>query len=755
MRILGVLLTSIRKNKLWFLLSIILLNNNALSGDNLVDARINPVPFFVDRVDQTKEILQNLELHKIVSLVGVTSVGKTELARQYALLNQDKYELIWFFDSNVDLNEQFVSLAKKINETSSFKNGDKIPEDPAKAQKQTIKFLTERKNWLLVFDNLGLWENEKLKKIINWNHNGHILICSQDAKDLPHKIYIHKLDKENALILLQKILENELKSKDFLESLVEIFQGYPGPMVGGAFLLKEHKYLSIDEYKNILSKSSNPVKAHMKLVLNLLSENDKKLLLSIAVLNNQNFSKNLLNLFFDDIDSIGEGLYNLNRFGLVKNTKNENGMNLFEMHDAIKDGVLQDFTEGQINEELTKIISKLNSLMSQGVTSRYEFIASDSTIKSNLEILLNNAEKYKVDIFKILELRKNLINYYAISLDYYNIEKMKDWLEQKEKSKMFSTNLTNMEKINYSWYLTDIGVYEHFAKAKFVSSLSYLNKAKSLIENIKDIPELKSTILFQMAQTQIYSGDVIKAEQNMVEVDNIRNKYPKADFDMGLYWFLQARISLAKGQYDKALSAIDNNIKVESHLPQDTFTEPTYVVKSEILNYVRDYQNSYKIIKKLEQKEQSNNNTEHEIYARILTQLSRAELGLELVDEALDHATKACDIFQKEIDKYNIVSTMNPEFAAALVAKGDALYKRKEFDKSLEAYNEGEAIYFRIYEDNFRYMDDISYLMSQGAKVACESNNVFWKNHFYNQLITNFDKNHFRVIDTVEFCNKN
>ena len=49
-------------------------------------------------------------------------------------------------------------------------------------------------------------------------------------------------------------------------------------------------------------------------------------------------------------------------------------------------------------------------------------------------------------------------------------------------------------------------------------SLSYLNKAKSLIENIKDIPELKSTILFQMAQTQIYSGDVIKAEQNQLSI---------------------------------------------------------------------------------------------------------------------------------------------------------------------------------------------------------------------------------------------
>ena len=40
-------------------------------------------------------------------------------------------------------------------------------------------------------------------------------------------------------------------------------------------------------------KSSNPVKKHMELVLNLLNDNDKKLLRTIAVLNNQNFSKNL------------------------------------------------------------------------------------------------------------------------------------------------------------------------------------------------------------------------------------------------------------------------------------------------------------------------------------------------------------------------------------------------------------------------------------------------------------------------------
>lgn len=746
------LLNFIKISKLYFVLLIILSAYAALSNapNKVIDKRIEPVSFFVDRVDQTREILENLEQHKIASLIGVTSVGKTEIARQYASLNKEKYELIWFFDTNIDINEQFVSFAKKINNSILASSNEKISEDAHRAQKETIRFLTERKNWLLVFDNIKLLENDKLKNILNWNHNGHILICSQDAKDLPQKIYIHKLDKGNSLILIQKILGSELKDIFFLEKLVEIFNGYPGSIVQGAFLLKEHKYLTIEEYKNILSKSTNPLRSHMKLVLDLLSNNDKKLLLSIAVLNNQNFSKNLLCLFFDDPDSVGEGLYNLNRFGLVKNTENANGLNVFEMHDSIKDEVLEKFTEDDIKKEITKIIDKLNSLMSSGVTSRYEFIASDSTIKSNLEILLNNAETHQIDFFKILEFRKNLMNYYVISLDYYNIEKMKAWLEKNEN---LFPKMTKAQKVNYSWYLVDIGIYEHFAKSKFASSLEYLNKAKNVVKDIADIPELESTILFQIAQTQAYSADIINAERNMANVDEVIKKYPKADFDMGLYWFLQARISFSKGEYDKALSAINANIEAEAHLVQDTFTDPTYIVKSELLNYIGDYQESYNIIIKIEQRNKSNNNTDHEIYARIITQLSNAELGLGLVDEALNHAVEACKIFQNEVDKYNI-TIPHQKFAAALTAKGNALYKKGYFVESLEAYNAGEVIYSNLYGDNFRYMEDAAYLMSQGAKVACEAKNVFWKNHFYNQLISNFDNTNSRVASALKYCQK-
>ena len=51
-------------------------------------------------------------------------------------------------------------------------------------------------------------------------------------------------------------------------------------------------------------------------------------------------------------------------------------------------------------------------------------------------------------------------------------------------------------------------------------------------------------------------------------------------------------------------------------------------------------------------------------------------------------------------------------------------------------------------------MDDISYLLSQGAKAACIVKNQFWKKHFYDQMIANFAKDHPRVVDALAVCDK-
>lgn len=715
---------------------------------------VNPVKFFVDRESESNKVLYNLQEYNTVSIVGLTNIGKTEIARKYATLNKNRYDLIWFFDSSLDINEQFVTLAKKINQTLLLESRNRISEEAYSAKQEVMDYLAGINNWLLVFDNLRLNQNNRLTDLLNWKRNGHIIICSQDSRNLPNVIYVHKLTKEHALILLQKIFGKEVKNQTVLEKLIDIFDGYPGSIVRGALLLKENNYLSLDEYKSILSKSSNPMRTHMELVLNLLTDSDKEILKRISVLNNQNFSKSFLKIVGNNPESVGENLYNLNRFGLIKNTYHDE-KDFFEMHDAVRDSVLQFYTEKEIKSELTDIINKLNKIMPQGVTSRYAFISSDSSIKSNLEMLLENAEKYKVDIDTILELRKNLIDHYVVSLDYYNVDKMKNWLEQKEETGLIKLNkISDTTKINYAWYLANIGIYEDFAKSRFISALSYFNKANDVIKNIQGQAELKSTILFQIAQTQAFGGDVADAEKNMTVADKVIRDYPSSDFDMGLYWFIKARIAFSKGNYKEALACIDNNIKAEAHLPQDTFTAPTYIQKSEILNFMKEYNKSYEIIKRIQKQEISSGHADHEIHARILTQLSNAELGLGLKQEALNNANKACDIFQKEINKYKIDNIVNTDFAAALVTQGNALAASEKYDDAFISYNRAESIYFKRYGDNYNKMDDINYLLSQGAKVSCMAKNPFWKKHFYDQLVNNFDLQHPRIIEVEKFCKK-
>ena len=246
---------------------------------------VNPVKFFVDRESEANKILYNLQEYNTVSIVGLTNIGKTEIVRKYAALNKNRYDLIWFFDSSLDINEQFVTLAKKINQILLLESQNRISEEPYSAKQEVMDYLAGINNWLLVFDNLRLNQNSRLTDLLNWKRNGHIIICSQDSTNLPNVIYVHKLTKEHALILLQKIFGKEVKNQTVLEKLIDIFDGYPGSIVRGALLLKENNYLSLDEYKSILSKSSNPMRTHMELVLNLLTDSDKEILKRISVLN--------------------------------------------------------------------------------------------------------------------------------------------------------------------------------------------------------------------------------------------------------------------------------------------------------------------------------------------------------------------------------------------------------------------------------------------------------------------------------------
>ncbi|WP_342278546.1 hypothetical protein [Candidatus Tisiphia endosymbiont of Myopa tessellatipennis] len=97
-----------------------------------------PVSYFVDHVKQLTLVKNNLIKHRQTSLVGISGMGKTQLARMYAYENKNNYDLIWFIDCNLDINEEFLKLAKSINEKAKT---NLISEDVRTAKKEVIVLL--------------------------------------------------------------------------------------------------------------------------------------------------------------------------------------------------------------------------------------------------------------------------------------------------------------------------------------------------------------------------------------------------------------------------------------------------------------------------------------------------------------------------------------------------------------------------------------------------------------------------------------
>jgi tetratricopeptide (TPR) repeat protein len=732
-------------------LILILLLISEVSLAAIVDNKINPVAYFVSRDTERDKISENLNLHKKVTLVGVTGIGKTEITRKYANTKQNMYKLIWFFDSFIDLNEQFVMLAKNINVQFANEIKHKLSEDPDTAQRDVKNFLAPREDWLLIFDNLKLTDNQKLLDIVYWSHNGHIIICSQNAEKLPNVIYVHELSDNDSLILLENIIGEDSK-KESMKDIVKLFKGYPALVVQSAFFIKENQYLSLEEYQKMLSSVSDPILGHVKWARDILSKDESQLLNQLSLINNQRFSKQLLKIIADDPVKVGDLLHKISRLGLIRYVQGKNDQSTFEMHDVIVTAITSLNDKNTNIENLNNIIDRLNNKIPENIVDKYKLFQEDPTLLGNLEIILENSHKYSISLKQIITLRSNMMDYYMTHLDYYNCEKMKVWLVKEEKNLRLN-EMNEKQKSHYANYYLNIGIYEDFAKADFTESLRYFDKADEVMKGVAGSQSIKFYILAQKAQTYIWGGDIKQAEDNLSKAQAILTQYKDLDFDLGIYWFLKAKIALFKADYKEALLCIQSAIKVEMHLEPDSATVPNYILQSEILNAMGKYSEAYKIIKKSHYQEIGDKIPDHEFQARLLIPMANAEANVGMLDMAIKHIDQACNIFEAEVAKYNLPMIVNTDYASALVIKGDILAKQNKLDESIKTYNVAESIYLNRYINNFGTTDDIAYLFAQASKVACQLKSDFWIEHFKDRLIGYFGESNPHSQEAIKYCN--
>lgn len=731
----------------------------------------NPVEYYTNHEKTIQELEQKLKIGKIVGITGISGIGKSEITRQYVKKYSQEYEIIAFFDANIDLNSQFASLAKEINLRMCPKEKC-IRESINSAKEGVMNYLKDKEKWLLIFDNLHVNENDKIKDIIEWKHSGHIIVCSQDDKNLLHKIPVPFLSKEHARELIKKIMVNP--PNNFTIKLTNALDGNPTHILAhSAIFLQNNNYITMEEYINYMKNNDNKTREHLGLVLNQLDVRTKDLLFKLALLNNQKIPKWLIEELIDNQAVLPDMFKEMTRFGIIEQISEDRDYQIFRIHDAIKNELLG-FAGEQVSKNNTDyMIMRLHNRMPKEMVNKFFKIGNDADFESNLEVLLNNAEKHKANILGIMELRNDLLGYYLRSREPFKAKMMVEWFKA-NKDKLNIKDMRDKEKVAYSRYLGRIGRYEYFTANQPVEVvMRHLEEAREVIDTLSGNEGAKTSVYYEEFQIQIFIGDIEEAKNNLERIEKIMATGPDLSHKSSMIDYGKARIFLAQGNYSEALNAIklmiekelsqltkskasSNKIEENATLEQESaWLAPIYTLKAEILNYLKKFQEAYDISKKVYDVIRNKNLQEitSSTLAYNLTELSRAELGLKLTKEALMHSEEAVNMLVQDQERNNqaIDNSTDIFLASALVAKGEVLYALGRIDEAISNYKLAKNIYWNVYETkNLKQMDNVSYLLSRLFRawhdMPDKKESYIQCDYYYQLHVKLFGKNHHRSL---------
>ncbi len=739
-------------NKYFISLIILIITHNSFAQQQIsISNFVTPVTYFVNHVKQLNLLKNNLIKYRQAGIIGTSGMGKTQLARMYSYKNQNDYKLIWFIDCNLDINEGLLKLAKSINSTAK---SNLISEDIMLVRKELMNYLSNQDKWLIIFDNLKIGGNKKVQEFIDWEHNGHVIFCSQDSEILPNIIKMTAFEKSDVSILANNILENN--DPKLVEFLIKEFAGYPILIVQGTQLLNNVPGLDIEEYKEKTQQSADKIKLNIILAINQLKPSTKNLLNKIALINNQGFSKELLSFITNDKSTINDDLYQLSKFALISNIDSNDTNPIFEMHDVIAQKIAE-INCGENNKAyLDDIITKLIGCVPKSVVEAQLF-RKTKTMNENLEVLARNAEKYNANIYRLMALNLQLMLQYYNSLNYSNLEKKVQWfnkVEQKEKFKLWLMN--DDEKYIYADYIYVIGGY-HVSYFNYKMAMEYFIKAKEIFKHIKGYEHLKWSLFLNLAICNITLGQIQEAEENIQIIDRMFDKGFIDKSDIGCIYGVKAWSLFVQGKYTESLEL--NTKTIEAYIkngisPDDPFLMTTYISKAELLNSLKEYQKAYTQLKQLYNLCKSSQKESPEILGLIYTEMARSELGLGRLDQGSNHINQAISIFlaDERRNPKNADYLEDPNLATSYVVQGDILFAQDKIKEAIKSYNKAYTIYYYLYRDNRKNVAQVSYLYTQGAKAACKAKNLFSYKFFGKPQIKEFGIDHSNTVSMFEYC---
>jgi tetratricopeptide (TPR) repeat protein len=511
--------------------------------------------------------------------------------------------------------------------------------------------------------------------------------------------------------------------------------------VQGAQLLNKVKGLDKEEYKKKIYQSTDKIATNINMAIQELTPSAIKLLNKIALLNNQGFSKQLLTIITDHKDTLDDDIYQLSKFMLISNINSSEDNSIFEMHDIVSNKIME--LNGDENNRiyLENIIAKLPK--SKITYSEYLW-RSAQTVPENLAIMLNNSEKYNIDLYAMLDLRVSLLSLYINSHNCHEAKQMVDWFEQKDNNKEFKLyKMSEYQKYSYAKYLNTVGTYNILLR-DYDRTILYSTRSLKIIDGLNDdYTYLRFHSISQIAGSYASLGNIELAEQYIDQMKQLQgiNGYHVMYPLKGYIYFLQGRYSESLYYYNKSIEC-----EIKDGVPYNSiYLTGDYLSKAEILNYLGRYQEAYAQIRQLYDIHKSTQKG-HYVFNDIYTQMAKSELGLGKIDKAFKHINKAIAILST--NEYNKTENL----AISYVVQGDILLAQGNIKQAIESYKQVFTIYHYLYKEKSKNIAQVSELYNKGAKAACKSKDLYNYKFFGKPQIKEFGIHHPNTVNMFEYC---
>lgn len=541
-------------------------NINMLVGEDI----------FLKRKDLTSKIDNILKKQKGVKflvLVGQGGIGKTTLARYY--VNKNNAKIKWEINASTEENtiKSFLELAIELSQTEQKKKDDlkyiQAIEDHEIKKKKIVSFvfsqLKERKDWILLFDNIDDFKMVYGFILPNKDlcNEGTIIITTRNANCsnlsfIPDRsiLNIEYLEKNEKKKLFCDILYGErygehFESKDEIEKIDNFLENIP-PMpldISNAAYYIKNTNGSFEKYLEILkSPNEKTDKLHSKFLNEGMEYNKTRYKLTIAIFDkliekNSNFkelllficlldSKNIPRKYLDqckDFAIVSDFLQNLKRFFSINLNDGK-----FSFHKSIQEIGLMHLSNLLTNDEKEAVLKKIIDIMtpySSILWQKYKTYQCKlerrdlEELETHIKSMPHNLKEFHLPISEENRYITKLLLAIGFIYGEDNYLQAKHYLSEALKHNGNNGYIGNYE---YAVALLTLG-YDYVSLDESEDAKFWLNKGLKFCQNLNGMEILKACGLCDLgrcyAKTNDFNRAIVLLEEALSIVDNNRENW--------------------------------------------------------------------------------------------------------------------------------------------------------------------------------------------------------------------------------------